>query len=246
VIPGSFDALTVLILGVAPGYMGIRGYSRRRYRSVPDRDLYALAGAVVVSAIWLAAIWLFLLAVGDPLKHWGLVPYGSRHLHDHRADAVWLGLAVVLTPYPLGAFAAEIMDRLSRVNHDPSWKLLRKTGFFRPPTAWDRAWLQFTRKQEFGEVLVRLNNGLMIRGAYDSRAQADLSPNPPGLHLASGFGYRMADDGQESNPEAVAPLGVYIQGSEIAAVYFLEGEDAGGAGGDDGQTNEQLTPQERS
>src|SRR4051812_14953713 len=91
----------------------VSGYSRRRFHRPPVRDLYALAQAVIASAIWLAVVWLVLLAVGDPLRQWGLVPLATKELANHRSDVVWLGLAVAILPYGLGALAATAVDWLS-------------------------------------------------------------------------------------------------------------------------------------
>ena len=228
-MPDSVPALLVFLLAVVPGFLGIRGYSRRRSRSVPDRDLYALAGAIVLSAIWLGVVWLVLLAFGDPLSRWGLSPYNAKRLQGHRADAVWLGLAVIFVPFILGALIAGLLDRLSMVKSKTTWRHLRATGLFRAPSAWDRAWSRFAREQGAGEVLVHLANGLMIRGAFGEHSQVDLSPSPPGLYLEEGFAYRTSADGQVVSLEASTTRGVYLDGSEILAIYFDE-EDADGAG----------------
>jgi hypothetical protein len=233
--PPTLQAFTVLIFGIAPGFVAIRGFSRRRYRTVPDRDLYAIAGAAVVSAIWLGFLWLLLLLLGDPLREWGVIPYSSALLEEHRADVVWLGLAAICLPFPLGSLAAISLDFIEgRFKKDGSkaWAFLRWAGFFRPPTAWDKAWLRFARKYGAGEVIVQMQDGLIVRGGFGKSSQADLSPNAPHLFLESGYGYLLADGDSDSDPSAVSAgdgpqvvgrgsAGVYLAGAQINSVYFI-------------------------
>lgn len=229
-MPDSVPALTVFLLAIVPGFLGIRGYARRTSRTVPERDLYALAGAVVISVIWLGLVWLGLLALGDPLRRWGLSPYSAHKLESHRADAVWLGLGVMFVPFVLGALSAILLDKLSMVKSEKAWRRLRRTGLFRAPSAWDRAWSRYARQAKTSEVLVHLSGGLMIRGAFGKRSQVDLSPSPPGLYLEAGFAYRTSEDGRVVALEATAAeRGIYLAGSQILAVYFDE-EVADGAG----------------
>jgi len=218
--PDTVVALAVFMLAIAPGFLAVRGYSRRRYRTVPDRDLYAVAQAVVVSAMWLALVWLILLKVGDPIRAWGLIPNDTGAIRSHQAAIVGLGFAVVTLPYGLGLTAAYLVDRLEGVRSEGAWRRIRRTGLVRPPTAWDRAWLTFRRRQGAGQVVVRLKNGLVIRGGYGKRSQADLSPSPHQLFLESGFGYAEGEDGDAVEVEAEGSAGIFIEGSEIAAIYF--------------------------
>jgi len=220
--PASLQAFTILILGIVPGFVAIRGYSRRRYRTVPDRDLYAIAGSAVVSAIWLGVVWLLLLKVGDPLRKWGVIPFEPAELENHRSEVALLGLAIVCVPFPLGSAGAILMNASEELWRWPRiWELVQKTGFFKPPTAWDLAWLKFTKVQKAGEVLVQMDDGLLVRGGYGTNSRADLSPNSPQLFLESGYGYRLDDDGEPAEVEGLGPAGVYLPGERINAVYFL-------------------------
>jgi hypothetical protein len=222
---------SLLLLLVAPGFLAIRGYSRRRYHAPPpERDIYALAQAVIVSAIWIAVAWVLLLLAGDPLAAWGVFPHHPKLLDHHRVDIVLLGLLVATLPYWLGAIAAGVVDRIAGKPRSVPFRVLRWTGLLQTPTAWDRAWAGYTASQGAGEVVVRLKGGHMVRGGYGKRAQVDLSPSPPQLYLESGYGYTEGPDGGEHvQPGAYGEQGVFIQGSEIEAVYF------GGKGETDGQ-----------
>jgi Family of unknown function (DUF6338) len=230
-MPTTIEAFIVLILGIAPGFVGIRGYSRRRYKTVPDRDLYALAGAGVVSAIWLAAAWLILACFGNPAQEWGIIPFKGETVEAHQAAVGWLVLAIICLPYPLGSLGAHLMDRIEAISRAKDarskqiWKKVRKTGFFKPPTAWDRGWLHFTRSEDAGEVLVQMDDGLLVRGGFGDKSQADLSPNAPRLFLESGYGYRLDEDGKPVEVEGVGGLGIYLPGERINAIYFGPGSE---------------------
>jgi hypothetical protein len=235
------------VLLIAPGFLMVSGYSRRRFHRPPVRDLYALAQAVIASAIWLAMVWLVLLALGDPLKKWGLVPLDTDELAHHRSDIVLLGLAVAILPYAVGALGATLVDWLSIDRSELSgqeagtaFRFVRRLGVLRVakwarllqhPTAWDRAWSRYTARQGAGKVVVRMKDGLLIKGAYGTGAQVDLSPSPPQLFLTQGYGY-VEGEGDEERVEigAWGPEGVFIQVAEIEAIYFGEMGEADGQG----------------
>lgn len=225
-VPDTFAAVAIFSLAIAPGFLAIRGYSRRRYRTTPDRDLYAVAQAIVVSAVWLGVAWLALLGAGDPAKDWGLIPHDGMILEAHKADVVILGLAVLTLPYGFGVIAAWLVNKLEGVRGEKAWRFIRMTGLVRPPTAWDRAWLTFNRHQGAGQVVVRLKNGLVVRGGYGKSSQADLSPSPHQLFLESGFGYAEGEEGELVAMEAEGSAGIFIEGSEILAIYFQGGEES--------------------
>jgi hypothetical protein len=228
---------SLFVLLIAPGFLMVSGYSRRRFHRPPLRDLYALAQAVIASAVWLALVWLFLLAIGDPLKRWGVVPFHAGKLEHHRSDIVWLGLAVAVLPYLVGAAGAMIVDwlsidrsALSGQQSGPVFQLVKRMGvlkvakaarLLKHPTAWDRAWSRYVARQGAGQVVVRMKDGLMIKGGYGTGAQVDLSPSAPQLFLTSGYGYVEGPDGDERvEIGAYGPEGVFIQVAEIEAIYF--------------------------
>jgi hypothetical protein len=211
----------------------VRGYGHRRYRTAPDRDVYAVAEAVVASALWVAIVWLATILMGDPVKGWGLVPLKPGELGDHRAGVLGLVFGVIAAPYGVGAAAAALVDRLEQ--DSPRFvKFGRKLGFLRNPTAWDRAWLGFAQDGP-GRVSVRLKDGSLIKGTWAEGGQVDLSPSPY-HHLLIVDGYleeagtaqsSVEDSGVEDAQvivRAEANFGVFVQGDEIAAVFFHRDE----------------------
>jgi hypothetical protein len=179
-----------------------------------------------VSAIWLGAVWLASVHFGNPLSDWGLVPFDGDTVEQNRVAAGCFGLGVICAPYLVGLLAALAMDRLEGLSRSKrawgkrGWTVVRRTGFFKPPTAWDRAWLHFTREGPVGEVLVQMEDGLLVRGGFGGRSQADLSPNPPSLFLESGYGYRIDANGKPTEIEGFGSTGVYLPGDNINAIYF--------------------------
>jgi Family of unknown function (DUF6338) len=228
-MPNGLEAAIVFALLIAPGFLMVRGYGHRRYRTVPERDIYAVAEAVVASAIWVALVWLLLLLFGDPVRDWGLIPLDTETLEEHRLQALVLTLAVIVLPYGVGAAFAAIVDSLERES-TLFFGLGRRLGFLRNPTAWDRAWLAFDREGP-GEVRVRLKDGSLVRGSWGRGAQADLSPSPTHhLLLAQGYLEEAGPSRSSVEPETATSAdvviradgreGVFIQGEEISAVFF--------------------------
>jgi hypothetical protein len=168
----------------------------------------------VISAVWLGLVWLVLLGAGDPLSDWGVFPLDTSLLVDHRADAVLLALAVIGTPYGLGVMFAAVLDRIELTTNQWLWRQMRRAGFFRAPTAWDRGWARFRRKHGgVGDVLISLKSGLVIRGGFGSSSQADLSPNPAQVYLEQGFGYWADPDGKINRLDGDGPGGVIVRGA---------------------------------
>lgn len=224
----------------------VRGYARRRLRTSPDRDVYAVAEAVVASAIWLAFVWLVLYALGDLLSDWGVLPYRADVFEQHRVETVATGLAVVLIPYAVGAGAAVFADWVGAAakKEDGSKsiayrlrRLARRLGLLRPAAVWDHAWSTFQRRGA-GEVVIRMRGGSLIRGGWTRGARVDLSPAPRQIYLTSG--YELVDTQVIEGPTGAGAEefktrreeatdgteGVFIDGAEIVAVFFKEASNA--------------------
>jgi hypothetical protein len=222
-MPAAADAALVVALLVSPGFMLLQGYRRGRAYTVPDRDLYVLAQAVVASLGWLALVWLVLLFVGDPVKNWGLLPTNNDLLERHRGVIALLVLGVELVPFALGllaGFLANIVQAIAWARAAFSW-----TGFFEPPTAWEYAWGEAASRAERSgsgwiAVSVRLKSGAIVEGRYGAQSRADLSPRPH-HHVFIETAYGL-DDAQTPTKQLGDGTigGVFIDASEIATIYF--------------------------
>jgi hypothetical protein len=236
----AIGALIALL--IAPGFLLIRGYERRRYRHQPDRDIYAVAEAIVASAIWLGLSWVVLLRIfGDPLSDVGLFPVDEKRLEDHPLGVVSLGLAVILLPYGVGVGGAAVGNALSRTTRRPfSWLrwTLWKLGFFKIPNAWDRAWAQLERHGA-GHVVIKMKDGSFVVGGYGKQSRIDVSPLPtrtiflPKGHAHAGPAFAggpgMLLNLEQNREQLLADpafqpvtdeVGVVVDGDEIAAVFF--------------------------
>jgi hypothetical protein len=223
-VPATFQAALIIALLVAPGYVLIQGYQKGRAYTPPDKDLYVLAQAVVASLGWLSVVALLLVVLGDPAKHWGLLPPKMRLLEEHLGPVASLVIAIEFTPFALGLAAGGTVNALQRA----AWarSLLDWTGIFESPTAWDQAWMEaayragMSSEHQSIDVSVRLKGGGVIEGRYGGASRADLSPRPTHqLFLETAYGF----DDSETPPRLLGDGtigGVFIDASEIAAIYF--------------------------
>jgi hypothetical protein len=235
----AIGALIALLL--APGFLLVRGYERRRLHTPPDRDIYALAEAIVASAIWLGLAWLVVTKIFDVnLRRIGILPADQAVLGRHPIEVIGLALAVVLVPYPLGVLAAWVADRIdgSRTPRVVRFKRrARRFGFFAVPTAWDEMW---TRAQNAGRahVVLKLKDGSYVvggygrpgradvspaatRGVYLSRAHAQVDPSFSGglsllLNLDENYEAVLKDPGFHP---IVDEVGVFVDGDEVLAAF---------------------------
>jgi hypothetical protein len=228
-VPASLEAAIVFTTVIAPGYLLVRGLAVGRTRTLPERDLYALAQAVVASVIWAAIVYLLFHGL---LSRYGLLPRNDARLAKHGVEVGRLLLAFVLTPYFVGRVVGLvyrlivqgislgvnqagplIADRTEWWARPARWVVSALAEAVRAPTAWDRAW---ARAADRGQpVVVKLKDGGSIRGV--TGASVDLSPLPPRLLLMSGQGF---DDNGAPLPLSTGDGGVYIDATEIRAVFL--------------------------
>jgi hypothetical protein len=224
-VPPTLQAALVFALLVSPGFVLVQGYRRGRTHTLPDRDLYVLAQAVVASLGWLAVVWLLQSRVGDPISSWGLVPQNDVLLEQHREALALLLLAIEFMPFGFGLMAGFVINALQRL--DRARFLLGWTGIFEPPTAWEQAWnaahfrASTSSAQQPIDVSVRLKAGGVVVGRYGSASRADLSPRlSHQLFLETAYG--LDDSGSPVTSLGDGTIGgVFIDASEISAVLSL-------------------------
>ena len=221
-MPASLIGLTIFAFGIAPGFLFVRAYTTRRVHTPPERDLYAVAQAVVASLIWLGVVWLFLLWLGDPVTQWGLLPYAPERLAQHRSETALVGLVIVTTPYFLGIGAAWLVAWLEDLG------ITSRIG----PTTWDDALRTsgYTAQVLQGvplDLTIRLKSGVTIFGRLGPRGRGDLSPRAyRDVFLDTGFAVL---DPERSDAGWTPPLvileatdadtgGIFVKGSEIEAI----------------------------
>ncbi|HEU4703242.1 MAG TPA: DUF6338 family protein [Conexibacter sp.] len=229
-MPGTLEAAIVFTLVIAPGYLFVRGFSVGRTRTPPDRDLYVLAEAVVASVVWLALVYL---VEHDRLRTVGILPRSDTALEQHGIAIAWTVLAIVLAPYVLGRLGGwlqrTVADGLAaglswvdarrgaapgRAARAALWgaDAVGRWQMLRPPTAWDRAWSE--QRARGGPVTIHLRDGLIVRGSVE---RVDTSPLQHQVVLSDGAGF---DANGLPVELASGPGGVYIESTEIRAVFF--------------------------
>lgn len=223
-MPATFQAALIFALLIAPGYVLIQGYRHGRSYSVPDRDLYVLAQAIVASLGWVAVVWFVLSIVGDPISGWGILPENDKRLTEHQATIALLVFGVELVPFAVGLLVGFVVNALQGAAR--AHVLLGWTGLFEPPTAWEHAWNEAASRlgtdagRQVIDVSVRLKSGGIVRGSYGGGSRADLSPRPSHqLFLETAYGL----DDTELPPKLMGDGtigGVFIDASEIATIYF--------------------------
>lgn len=223
-MPATLQAALIVSLFIAPGYLLLQGYAKSRAFTPPDKDLYVLAQAVVASLGWLAIVALCLSALGDPATHWGLLPPNRNRLEHHIGPIALSVMGVEFVPFALGLTAGYVVNALQRV--ELARPLLEWTGIYERPTAWEHAWMEAASRVSFSadspsiDVSVRLKGGGVIEGRYGSGSRVDLAPRPTRqIYLETAYGI---DDSE--NPAKLLGDGtiggVFIDASEIAAIYF--------------------------
>jgi hypothetical protein len=171
-VPLTLEAGVLFSVLVAPGFLLLRGYARRRTRVTPERDLYALAQAIVGSLFFLGAIWLGLMILGqDEL----LRALRSGEVEGRETTVFWMVVGLLFVPYPLGWLAAELVDWVGRQPDSPPGSLLEWTGLFEPPTSWDAIWLR-AAEHEWALISVDFRDGTSVIGMLAQHSKVDLSP----------------------------------------------------------------------
>lgn len=220
-MPNSANTALAFALLIVPGFVFLSGFSAARARGTPERDLYALAQAVVVSLLWLVAVYLLQWALADDLAaDWGLLPLDADVIDGNRVRTAAVGLVTLLAaPFAVGALWGSALNRWARGDH------LDK------PEAWEAAWASSRRYEREHKnrseraptvaVTAVLKNGERIVGDSERDVDVDYAPNQRrdmflrrAVHLTS--------SGREIR---YSPIGAYVAGSEIAAVFFGDTEE---------------------
>jgi hypothetical protein len=202
-MPASLEAALVFAVLIVPGLLLLSGYNRTRTHSIPSRDLYALAQAVVASLGWIPFLWLL---GGRRVVDW----IEDDALRDHVGELVVLLVLNLATPLLVGFTAGKIVDWITsrpQLDDAVAW-----TGVFEPPTAWERLWSNLSRAQ-WAAVSIELKDGQMFHVLFDDGAKVGLSPGP--RYCFFDTEYHLDDDG---NAEVEEHEGIFIDAGEVVSV----------------------------
>jgi len=206
-MPATLEALAVLAFAITPGYALLSGYQHQRSHSAPERDLYVLAQAFILSAAWLALTWW-------PIGHF-LSCWTTGHELDDHEFLTWLLIVVFLGgSYIAGRAMGAFVQRVAKKGYGWTFTAMRAAGIFDPPSLWDWIWAEAKTR---GEVLlvVTFKDGATLEGQYAGGSLADLSPRPPRVYLEKAYGHD-----SDGNPVTYA-RGAYVEGDQIADIRFV-------------------------
>lgn len=212
--PATTQALAILAIAVAPGFLASAAWSRSKTWKGPTGDFRTLLQALVLSAVVqiivapLTIVWLY------PKR-------SSLDMYPERV-ATWLALVVVVIPLLGGLAVGWITDYLS----DFGWTELdgwrAKLAGVRPvvaaPSVWD--WF-FTRNPPHGRfLLIEFADGRRVAGVFSEGSIAFTSPEPHGVYLASEW---LLDDDGNITAERPDSMGLLIKDiSDVRSIRVLK------------------------
>jgi hypothetical protein len=202
-MPASLEAALVFAVLIVPGLLLISGYNRTRAHSLPRRDLYVLAQAVVVSLAWLPVLWLI---GGQSVLDW----IEDDTLRDHSGALVALLALNLAAPLVAGFIGGRLIDWLG--NRTELERALGWTGIFTPPTAWERLWGNLSQAQ-WAAVSIELKDGEVFKVLFDDGSEVGLAPGP--RYCFFDTEYSVKDDGEL---EVAEHEGVFIDATGVVSV----------------------------
>jgi Family of unknown function (DUF6338) len=222
-VPLTFEAGVLFSVLIAPGFLLLRGYTRRRTHLEPARDLYALGQAVVGSLLLLAAVWVGLSVFG---KNDLLRDLRAGNVGGHETAVFWMLVGLLLVPYPLGGVVAALTDSIGRRPGRFPGRYMGWTGLFDVPTSWDAIWLK-AKQNPWALISIEFRDGTNVFGVWAEGSQVDLSPKDD-RHVFLSEEYRYLD----GQPQKVQGDGIWIRSDEVAFIRIRAFGAEGGKEGD--------------
>lgn len=205
-MPNTLEALAIFAAAIAPGYGLLSGLQRQSNYTAPERDLYVLAQAFILSAVWLAVMWW-------PLARWLLAWQADGNLREHELAAWAMACAFLGLPYAVGRLIGFGIRRAQERREGWLYQALEPLGVFEPPTLWDWTWSE-VRDRGSVVLVITLKDGRTLEGQFAELSRVDFSPRRPRIFLEKAYGY------DEEGQRIVFSRGAYVEGDEIAGVQF--------------------------
>lgn len=199
-MPASVEAAAIFALLIVPGYSFLAGYRLGRSHTLPERDLYVVAQAVVVSVLLVALGWFRV----DDFLDW----IENDTLEHHPGGALVLLLSLIAGPFLIARFAAWVQALIATTERGLA--LLHAFGLARSD-AWQATWA--TPLEQGALVVLKLQNGETLYGQVSEGAVVDFAPLPPAVYLD--VAYR-----EEGGAFIDMDGGAYVPGDQISAVYL--------------------------
>lgn len=200
-LPGSLQALVVLGIAVAPGFLCTTAWARAKTWKGPEGDLRTLLHSIVLSAV--------VQVVVSPLTIFWIYPEREVLEQFPERVAIWLALVVVVVPMVGGVAVGRLTDYLSAVREtEPrGWKswLAKIKPAAASPSVWD--WLFTTNPPDGRFLLIELDDGSRVAGVFAEGSMALTSPEPQGVFLISEW---LVDDDGDITGERPDTLGILV------------------------------------
>jgi hypothetical protein len=199
-MPNSVEAATIFTLLIVPGYAFLSGYRLARSHTLPDRDLYVLAQAVIVSVLMVAVGWFRV----EDFLHW----IDDDTLGEHAGGALVLLLTLIAGPFLVARLLAAALSGLAKWG--PTEGAIAFLGLA-PANAWQRAWRE--PLSDGALVLIELEGDGSVLGQMTAGGYVNFPPREPAVYLP--VAYR-----KEGDALTVMARGAYVPGEQIRAMYL--------------------------
>lgn len=177
-LPATYQALTVALLAIVPGFLATATWSRAKTWRGFSADLTMVLRAIAGS--------LAIQVIVSPFTIWWLYPV-RHHLDAHPwRIAAWITMVALAAPVVGGRLLAALDDAVFPVRFSeaplPTWQRLADAIWrpAAPPSLWD--WF-FTVQPPDGTFLVELADGTRRGGSFGEGGFALTSPEPHALYL---------------------------------------------------------------
>ncbi|HXA27623.1 MAG TPA: DUF6338 family protein [Candidatus Angelobacter sp.] len=216
-MPGTFEALGVLVLAIVPGYLARSAWSRGKTFSRSTSDLTLVVQSIALSLVIQAAL--------SPITFW--LFYDVRdHLDEHpRRLAFWVVVGFVLVPLIGGYLTGKASDRVARaVGGQPDgWWRREARRLFLPefPSIFDQVVVDDLPDPSI--LVVEFADGHRVAGSYAKGASIITSPQRQGLRLLQEW-----DVDREGVPTVSQPTsaGIMIVGLEDVRTIHIYAPNA--------------------
>ena len=214
--PSTIEALVLIALALAPGYVFTRTITRVISQVEEPPDLRFL----VTTITWGLLIHAILLLL--PRWWWpNQIPksseildfYFNKSLPNHAEDVgLWALVAIAFIPWLLGWATAQVLARTwfdAEIMDKFEFSIVKRT-----PTAWQYV----TNKERSAFVVVYLKDGRSVGGCYSSKSFTSNNPRHGDIYLESRC--RLNDENEFQYGVAYSE-GVWIAHDVISHVEFL-------------------------
>ncbi|HLW02720.1 MAG TPA: DUF6338 family protein [Ktedonobacterales bacterium] len=208
-MPATIDAVRVIILFIIPGFICQRAISTTLSRRTQDVSLVIIEAITFSCVVYAVVGWIFFFA---PLPSLGILQEHQSVWANIGTGALWIAFYFIV-PILLGVGWAKLLH---------SNLLERILDFLKMPhiNPYPRAWDYHFSRQKQAWVVVRLTDNTMLGGYMGPRSFVSSYPDPEDIYIETA--YTVDEKGKLSERPAEGNAGVWIQGSQIKSIEFID------------------------